>query len=81
MLFRSIQKQVVNEMRLMRELYGTSIILVTHNIGVVSALADNMLVLKDGNVMEYGETKSVIKNTSDEYTRTLVSAVPILRRA
>ena len=77
----SIQKQVVNEMMLMRELYGTSIILVTHNIGVVSALADNMLVLKDGNVMEYGETKSVIKNTSDEYTRTLVSAVPILRRA
>lgn len=77
----SVQKQVVEEMKLMRELYGTSIILVTHNIGVVSALADNMLVLKHGNVMEYGETKSIIKNANDEYTRTLVSAVPKLRRA
>ena len=77
----SIQKQVVDEMKMMRELYGTAIVLVTHNIGVVSAVADNMLVLKNGNIMEYGETKSIIRSTKDEYTRTLISAVPRLRRA
>ena len=77
----SIQKQLVDEMKLMRDLYGTAIVLVTHNMGVVSAIADNMLVLKNGTIMEYGETKSVIRSTKDAYTRMLISAVPRLRRA
>ena len=77
----SLQKQLVNEMKMIRELYGTAIVLVTHNIGVVAAAADNMLVLKNGSIMEYGETKSVIRSTKDEYTRMLISAVPRLRRA
>lgn len=77
----SLQKQLVNEMKMIRELYGTAIVLVTHNIGVVAAAADNMLVLKNGSIMEYGETKSVIRSTKDEYTRMLIAAVPRPRRA
>ena len=77
----SIQKQVVDEMKMMRELYGTAIVLVTHNIGVVSAAADNILVLKNGKAMEYGETTSIIQSPQDEYTRMLMSAVPRLQRA
>ncbi|MCD8222982.1 MAG: ABC transporter ATP-binding protein [Clostridiales bacterium] len=76
----AVQRQVVREMLQMRELFGTAIILVTHDIGVVSAMADTILVLKDGRVMEYGEAKSVLQNPQNAYTRRLLSAVPRLRR-
>lgn len=76
----AVQRQVVREMLQMRELFGTAIILVTHDIGVVSAMADTILVLKDGRVMEYGEAKRVLQNPQNAYTRRLLSAVPRLRR-
>ena len=77
----SVQKQVVEEMLLLRESVGTAIVLVTHNIGVIGAMADKVLVMKNGETVEYGETKQVLNNPQEEYTRTLMSAVPKLRRA
>ncbi|MBR1740742.1 MAG: ABC transporter ATP-binding protein [Lachnospiraceae bacterium] len=47
-----VQKQVVEEMLRVREIYDTSIVLVTHHIGVARAMADRILVLKDGEVVE-----------------------------
>ena len=47
----AVQKQVVQEMLHLRGIFGTAIMLVTHDIGVVSAMADTVLVLKDGHVM------------------------------
>lgn len=44
----SVQRQVVQEMLKLRELFGTAIIIVTHDIGVVRAMADTVLVLKNG---------------------------------
>lgn len=44
----TVQRQVINEMLHLRELFGTSIIIVTHDLGVVKAMADTVLVLKDG---------------------------------
>lgn len=76
----SVQKQVVQEMLRLRELFGTAIILVTHDIGVVSHMADKVLVLQDGNVMEYGETRQVLKHPQNGYTKALLSAVPRVRR-
>ena len=76
----SVQKQVVDEMLKLRKMFGTSIIIVTHDIGVVSAMADTVLVLKDGKAMEYGTAKQVLENPQNEYTKKLLSAVPKLRR-
>ena len=76
----SVQKQAVEEMLLMRRLYGTAIVLVTHNIGVVSAMADTVLVLKDGRMQEYGPAGQVLENPRAEYTRQLLAAVPRIRR-
>ena len=76
----SIQKQVVTEMKLLREMFGTAIIIVTHDIGVVSAMADNILVLQDGNMMEYGNAKQILEHPQNAYTQKLLSAVPKLRR-
>ena len=77
----TVQRQVVQEMLRVRELFGTSIIIVTHDIGVVSAMADTVLVLQNGNRMEYGSAKSVLEHPRNEYTKELRSAVPKLRRS
>ena len=76
----SVQKQVVEEMLLVRRTFGTSIVLGTHNIGVSGAMADKVLVMKDGEMVEYGETQQVLNDPKEAYTRTLMSAVPKLRR-
>ena len=77
----SVQKQVVEEMLLVRKTFGTSIVLVAHNIGVIGAMADKVLVLKDGETVEYGQTQQVLTHPQADYTRALLSAVPRLRRA
>ena len=77
----TVQRQVVQEMLRVRELFGTAIIIVTHDIGVVSAMADTVLVLQNGNRMEYGPAKSVLEHPRNEYTKELLPAVPKLRRS
>ena len=77
----SVQKQVVEEMLLVRETFGTAILLVAHNIGVIGAMADKVLVMKNGEAVEYGDTRQVLGSPQAEYTRQLLSAVPRLRRA
>ena len=74
------QKQVVEEMLLMREEYGTAMIVVTHNIGVVEKMADKVLVLKNGKVREYGKTAQILTAPEDPYTKELMSSVPRLKR-
>lgn len=76
----SVQKQVIEEMLKLRELFNTGIIIVTHDIGVVSAMADTVMVLKDGEMMEYGDARNVFANPQHEYTKNLLEAVPKLRR-
>lgn len=77
----AVQRQVVNSMMELRDLFGTAIIIVTHDIGVVTAMSDNVLVLQNGNMMEYGEAKQVLEHPQNEYTQKLLSAVPRLRRS
>ena len=77
----SVQKQVVEEMLLVRDTFGTAILLVAHNIGVIGAMADKVLVMKNGETVEYGKTQQVLENPQADYTRALLSAVPRLRRA
>ena len=75
-----VQKQVVEEMLLMRKKFGVSIIIVTHNIGVVGAMADNVLVMQKGRAVEYGSAEQILRHPETEYTKTLMAAVPRLDR-
>lgn len=76
----TVQKQVVEEMKRMCQEYGTAMILVTHNIGVVRVLADQVMVLKDGKIMDYGEADRVLHHSQNPYTKTLMDSVLHLRR-
>ena len=76
----SIQKLVIDEMLKVREMFGTSMIIVSHNIGVIGAMADNVIVMKDGQIIEYGAGDEVLNSPKEEYTKKLMSAVPRLKR-
>ena len=76
----TVQKQVVEKMKLMRKEYGTAMILVTHNIGVVGVMADQVLVLQNGKTMDYGPTDRVLNHSENAYTRKLMDSVLHLKR-
>ena len=76
----TVQKQVVEELLLMRREYDTAMILVTHNIGVVRLMADRILVLQNGQMRDYGETEAVLDHSEVPYTKTLMSSVLHLKR-
>lgn len=71
----TVQAQVVREMMQMREVYGTGIVIVTHNIGVVEHMADNIAVMYQGNLVEYGKKEDVIYHPREDYTKRLIGSV------
>ena len=73
----SVQAQVLNLLDHQQNETGTSHIFISHDLGVVRYLSDNILVLYAGHVAEYGPTKSVLNAPSHPYTEALLSAAPI----
>lgn len=71
----TVQAQVVREMVKLRELFGTGIAIVTHNIGVVEYMADQIAVLYQGKLVEYGTKEEVLYHPQEPYTRQLIGAV------
>ncbi len=74
----SVRAQIIELIRDLATRFGVSLILVSHDIGVVQQLCHEVLVLKDGAVVESGPTPTVLGNPQHPYTRTLLSAVPTL---
>lgn len=71
----TVQAQVIKEMVKMRELFGTGIVIVTHNIGVVEYMADKVAVMYQGKLVEYGTKEEVIYHPQQAYTKKLIGAV------
>lgn len=76
----TVQAQVVREMMKMRDIYGTGIVIVTHNIKVVEYMADRIAVMHQGRLVEYGKTADVIRHPEHEYTKKLIGAVLRINR-
>ncbi len=55
---------------------GTGVLLISHDLAVVSSIADRVLVMRDGLIVEHGSTDAVLATPTQEYTRALISAVP-----
>ncbi len=66
------QREVIKELQFVREQFGTSLIFVSHDLSLVSHISDNVLVMNQGQVVEYGETKQVFTNPQSEHTKYLV---------
>ncbi len=72
------QAQIVRQMMELRDEYGTSIIIVTHDLGVASYMADKIVVMKSGEIEDQGTREHILHDTGNAYTRKLMDAVPSL---
>lgn len=70
------QAQIVKQMMELRDIYGTSIIIVTHNLGVAAYMADQLIVMKNGRIEDRGSAKEVLTQPKSEYTKKLLQSVP-----
>ena len=83
MLFRSVsvQAQILNVLKSLQETYGITWILVGHDLAVMRHMADEVLVMKAGEVVERGTAADVLAQPMQPYTRELLAAVPNIDRA
>jgi len=72
----TIQAQIMSQLRDLKTRLKMSIILITHNFGIVGDIADRVAVMFRGKIVEYGETKSVLSNPQHPYTRALIDCIP-----
>jgi microcin C transport system ATP-binding protein len=70
----TIQKQVLKLLGQLQRDKGLSYLLITHDVDVIRAMAHDVMVMKDGNIVETGSVMDVLDAPRDEYTRTLVAA-------
>ncbi|GAB2740369.1 dipeptide ABC transporter ATP-binding protein [Sinomonas soli] len=76
----TVQAEILELLRDLRDLYGTSIVLITHNMGVVADLADRVVVMYQGEVVEEAPVRTLFASPREDYTRRLLDAVPHLGR-
>lgn len=72
------QAQIVRQMMELREKYNTGIIVVTHNLGVAAYMADKIIVMKQGRVVDAGDRDTILNHPTDPYTRNLLESVPAM---
>ena len=71
----TIQAQIVRQMMELRKKYGTTIIMVTHNMGVASYMSDRIGVMRDGRLVELAPAEEIIKHPKDAYTKSLLDSI------
>ena len=70
------QAQIVRQMMELRDDFGTGIIIVTHNIGVAAYMADQLIVMRHGKVVDHGTREEVLNHPTSDYTKKLLESVP-----
>ncbi len=76
----TVQAQILDLMNNLRADFNSSIILITHNLGVVSQMASFVAVMYLGKVVEYAATREIFKHPQHPYTEGLLKSVPVLGR-
>ena len=74
----TVQAQIVQELLSLRQRYGTCILMITHNMGVVAKMAEMVAVMYAGRIVEYGSREQVLYSPAHPYTRALLAAIPRL---
>ncbi|WP_405373306.1 MULTISPECIES: ABC transporter ATP-binding protein [unclassified Microbacterium] len=74
----TVRAQILTLLRELRSEEGLTLVLVSHDIGVVQNLCDDVVVMKDGRVVEEGPTEKVLLEPQAAYTRRLLASVPVI---
>ena len=73
----TIQAQIFELMEKLKTEHETAIMLITHDMGVVAELADDVAVMYMGNIVEAGTVDQVLRNPVHPYTRALLASIPV----
>ena len=76
----TIQAQILDLMRDLRREMGTSVILITHDLGVVAEMAERVAVMYAGRIVEQAEVNELFQRPMHPYTQGLIGSIPILGR-
>ncbi|GIU92267.1 MAG: ABC transporter ATP-binding protein [Acidimicrobiia bacterium] len=74
----TIQAQILDLMRNLQHDYGTAVILITHDLGVVAEMADRVAVMYCGRIVEEADVRTIFKSPRHPYTQGLIGSIPIL---
>jgi len=74
----TIQAQILDLLRDLRKKLGMSVLLITHNFGIVANFADRVLVMLDGKLVEQGPVKEILRSPKHPYTKALLDCIPRL---
>ena len=77
----TIQAQILELMQDLRKKLGMSIIMITHDLGVVASMCEKIAVMYAGHIVEYGTTDEIFYNPQHEYTKGLINSIPKLNAA
>ncbi len=72
----TVQRQILDHLERLRAARGTSLLLVTHDLGLAADRADRVVVMAQGRIVESGPAAQILKRPQEEYTRRLVAAAP-----
>jgi len=75
----TIQAQILHLIRDLRAKFNTSVLFITHDLGVISQIADDVIVMYAGNIVEYASIKEIFKNPLHPYTRGLLECIPSIK--
>jgi peptide/nickel transport system ATP-binding protein len=76
----SVQAQVIEVLKRMGRERGTSVLLITHDMGVIADAADRIAVMYAGRLVEIGPVRTILEHPSHPYTRGLMASIPSMRR-
>lgn len=76
----TIQAQIIDLMKSLKVKFKTSILLITHDLGIIAELCDRVAVMYSGNIVEYASAKDLFKNPRHPYTKGLIGAIPSIEK-
>ena len=76
----TIQAQILDLMNGLKDKFSTSILMITHDLGIISEMCDRVAVMYSGNIVEYAEAKDLFSNPRHPYTKGLIKAIPSLEK-
>ena len=77
----SIQAQILELIRDLQQEFDMALLLITHDLGMVRKISDHIHIMKEGRIVEHGETETIFHNPSHPYTRHLMDSVPAAKKS
>ena len=75
----TIQAQILDLMKILKNKFKTSILLITHDLGIIAETCDRIAVMYSGNIVEYATARDLFKNPRHPYTKGLIAAIPSIK--